>query len=341
MRQVLVYRLVVNLGHLASVVLFALAARGLQGRMALPSTVLFAWSPLMLFEFAGDGHNDALMLTLVLLAVLAWMRGWMPVAIGLLAASAMVKYVTLLTIPLFLALWVRQQPTWRRRLIVCGLGATIVSAVAAVFYAPWFVGEATFSALRGWTTEPQYANSPTDMVATDLARLLAGRRAARRNDRYGALAVPLGIVDSARGVCNLGGLRDADAARRVRGVGEGAACVPAHCYALGVALVFQLAAYIRSPGGLGAADDPSCRGFPPHSASGRSFRHPVGRGEPSPLLNVIYLSGRWRSPFCHVFSGVRSARSRTRFHRMRTEPTPSHGSSRYRRHDTGPEFAQP
>ena len=43
-------------------------------RARLTAFVVFAWNPLMLFDAAGNAHNDALMVTLLLLGIvpLVW-----------------------------------------------------------------------------------------------------------------------------------------------------------------------------------------------------------------------------------------------------------------------------
>ncbi len=170
--QVLAYRALVNLAQLANVGLFWLIVRRIEPRAALPLTMLFAWNPLLLFEFSANGHNDALMLTFVLLAVYCCTRRLLAMAIVALALSAMVKFVTLLVLPLFLAYWARRQPTPARQAAAFLGGGALAVLVIVVIYLPWYAGIGTFSALLSWTTNPLYTNSPTDMLANDLARLM-------------------------------------------------------------------------------------------------------------------------------------------------------------------------
>jgi len=170
--QVLAYRAVANVAQAINVGLFTLIVGRFGIRVALPSVLLFAWNPLLLFEFAGSGHNDVLMLTFVLLAVALCVRRWMPAAIVALALSAMVKYVTVLALPLFLVYWARRQQGLARQVAALIGGGLLFAAVIAALYAPWYVGPETFGPLLGWTKEPHYANSPTDMLANDLARLI-------------------------------------------------------------------------------------------------------------------------------------------------------------------------
>lgn len=80
------------------------SGQGLQG------LYLFAWNPLILLMAVGDGHNDMVMMAVVLLAFWLLMRGYLALAFAALAFSVWIKYVSLLFFPLFL-LYV-----WRQRI---------------------------------------------------------------------------------------------------------------------------------------------------------------------------------------------------------------------------------
>ncbi|HXE74452.1 MAG TPA: glycosyltransferase 87 family protein [Candidatus Xenobia bacterium] len=70
----------------------------------LPSerVLLYAWCPLVVVEFAGSGHNDAMVAFALLLANLAIIKAWRGVSIGALAAGAMIKWFPALLLPVFL-----------------------------------------------------------------------------------------------------------------------------------------------------------------------------------------------------------------------------------------------
>ena len=89
-------------------------------RARLVAFVLFAWNPLMLFDTAGSAHNDALMVTLVLLGmaplVLAAPRmptntGWL-IGTFFIGLSALIKYTTGLVGLFFVVPWARRLPNW-------------------------------------------------------------------------------------------------------------------------------------------------------------------------------------------------------------------------------------
>src|SRR5712692_5054786 len=89
--------------------------------------VLYAWSPLVVFEFAGSGHVDALMLPFLLLALqarLAARPGLAGVSLGL---ATLIKLYPAVLVP---ALYCRGE-----RRFLCGFGATLVLG-----YLPYVAG---------------------------------------------------------------------------------------------------------------------------------------------------------------------------------------------------------
>ena len=74
-------------------------------RLGLPRSrvILYAWHPLAVFECAGSGHVDALVLPLILVAVLAWHRGYDTAAGVALGAAVLIKVYPILLLPVFFA----------------------------------------------------------------------------------------------------------------------------------------------------------------------------------------------------------------------------------------------
>ncbi len=107
---------------------------------------LFAWNPLILLLAVGAGHNDLVMMALVLLALWSaqkqhWSWAWVS-----LALSVWVKYVSAILVPL-LILWTwkqRDQTGWSRgwRRVAGGLSASAL--LSTMVLAPfWFPGMLT------------------------------------------------------------------------------------------------------------------------------------------------------------------------------------------------------
>ncbi|MGB9724318.1 MAG: hypothetical protein ACP5OO_08860 [Chloroflexia bacterium] len=103
------------LSYLLSLFFLADTLRRTAPQRALAGTLLFAWNPLVLMEGLGNGHNDMLMAAFLLGAF--WMLGQVrlsspagpttrllygAVALVFLAASILVKFITVLFLPFFL-----------------------------------------------------------------------------------------------------------------------------------------------------------------------------------------------------------------------------------------------
>ena len=122
--------------------------------------LLYAWAPMPVWEFAGNGHVDALAAALVTLALLAAARARRGRAGMLLAAATLVKFLPAAVAPAF---WRR----WDWRLV----GA--FTATAGLLYAPYLgVGRRVFGFLGGYVAQEGLL-SGHGVFLLDLLRLLA------------------------------------------------------------------------------------------------------------------------------------------------------------------------
>lgn len=101
--------------------------------------LLYAWSPLVLFELAGSGHLEALMLPFVLLALLARTEGKLGFVGVALGAATLIK---LYPAVLFPALWKRQDLR-----LPLAFGITVLLGYAPYF---WGVGTKVMGFLPGY-----------------------------------------------------------------------------------------------------------------------------------------------------------------------------------------------
>ncbi|MBV9893645.1 MAG: hypothetical protein JO020_05725 [Chloroflexi bacterium] len=147
MDQVFAYKLLMNAVQVVNLALvWWLLGRVLKTkpRARLAAFVVFAWNPMMLFDAAGNAHNDALMVTLLLLGIvplvwsstqpsnIRWSVG--TVFVGL---SALIKYTTGLVGLFYVVPWARRLPTWRARIAWIGGTGAIIALVTYVLFIPW------------------------------------------------------------------------------------------------------------------------------------------------------------------------------------------------------------
>lgn len=137
--------------YLLSVFLLASTLRHAAPQRALAGTLLFAWNPLVLMEGLGNGHNDMLMAVFLLGAF--WMlsrahpsAGPMPrllyggVALLFLAASVLVKFITVLFIPFFLLYLLSEEQKgekWLSRGLLLLLPALLLAAEHYALFWRW------------------------------------------------------------------------------------------------------------------------------------------------------------------------------------------------------------
>jgi len=107
--NMLLFKLIAALAAVAAMALVDALARRLFPTRRLRIYVLFAWSPLLLFEAIGNGHNDSVMMLCVLLAFALMLRGRARTAFAFLVLGGLIKYVSLVLVPLWLVYELRQR----------------------------------------------------------------------------------------------------------------------------------------------------------------------------------------------------------------------------------------
>lgn len=137
--SVLAFKVAALAGQLGIAWLAYTTLRNSAPGRAATALALVAWNPLLMFELAGNAHNDVAMTLFVIAAFYARARGGTGWAFLLLLAAVLVKYTAVILIPLFLvAEWRESRSGWRWL-----PRATIYAATAGV------IGIAVL-ALAGW-----------------------------------------------------------------------------------------------------------------------------------------------------------------------------------------------
>jgi hypothetical protein len=175
------YKLLGLACHLANIILiWQILGRYVPTRR-VTGTILYALNPLPLIEFAASGHNDALMLTLLLSGILLWTmqhERWALVAWG---CSIATKYIVLLLLPFWL--WhvvlnmyplVRGESIaiWKSRILTLAWRASIAIGTAVILVVPFWNGPQTLFSLIASPPAQMLDNSLMDSVSWPLRSLI-------------------------------------------------------------------------------------------------------------------------------------------------------------------------
>lgn len=147
---VLGLKLIAAIAYLACAWLIYLIMRRLRPQRALLAVVLFAWNPFVAFRAVGNGHNDIFLVAFLLLAIYCIVsERWLWV-FPALAASVLVKYVSLLLGPLF-AIYILQlayQRRDRRILVQSAVGAALAGLMSLALIALFWDQQAFLHSAR-------------------------------------------------------------------------------------------------------------------------------------------------------------------------------------------------
>jgi hypothetical protein len=170
--------------HLLNAWLVWLILGRLAPKARLLGTLFYAWSPLCLLEFGASAHNDALMLTFLLLGVYCLTRGttgttgWDAAAMVAFGLSIATKYVPLALIPLYVALviWsVRGRgASWRETLGAVAWRGALLGGTILLALAPYWAGPQTINALLFSPPAQQLDNSLLESLSWPLRWLAEG-----------------------------------------------------------------------------------------------------------------------------------------------------------------------
>jgi hypothetical protein len=110
-------------------------------RLQLFGTLAYLWNPLVLMEFAGEGHNDALMIFFVLAALLACVGARPAASVAAQLLGALTKYVPVLFLPSQLMfLWRRRGAGTRALILEVVTAAVLTAGLAVLLYARFWHG---------------------------------------------------------------------------------------------------------------------------------------------------------------------------------------------------------
>src|SRR5262249_32979557 len=170
--------------HVLNAWLVWLILSRLAPKARLLGTLFYAWSPLCLLEFGASAHNDALMLTFLLLGAYCLTRrtngspGWDAAAMVAFGFSIATKYVPLALIPLYFALviWAARGrgASWRETLGAVAWRGALLAGTILLALAPYWAGPQTINALLFSPPAQQLDNSLLESLSWPLRWLVEG-----------------------------------------------------------------------------------------------------------------------------------------------------------------------
>jgi hypothetical protein len=162
--NLILFKLLVMLAYGVNVALTYGILRVIRPDWALRGTLFFAWNPLVIFEVAGNGHNDSIVVTFLLLAVYMFVLGRRYTIIPALMAGALTKFVPIILVPVAAAAIFRdrirntnyelEETSGKRGLLsnfdaisILAISGVIAAGLAVVMYARFWDGPQTVGAL--------------------------------------------------------------------------------------------------------------------------------------------------------------------------------------------------
>jgi hypothetical protein len=167
--HVRIAKAVVVIGSLAAAWLIWLILGSVAPRRQLDGTLLYLWNPVVIVEFGGDGHNDALAAAGVLLALLLTVSARPGSSLVALGSSALVKITSLAVLPPQAVLWWRQRG---RSVLPLAVASVVLAAAAAILYAPFWNGPVTLDGMWGHG-RPSVQPSTQGVIFWSLTRVVA------------------------------------------------------------------------------------------------------------------------------------------------------------------------
>ncbi len=164
-----------------------LIARALPDERPAVAALVFLWNPLVLWEAVGNGHNDAVVALLLVAAMAAFIRGRLVWVLPALVAATLLKYVSVVLLPLALVAVVRragQAGTLSRTL---ARAALVSAAVVVIGLAPFY----DLAAIRASVSSQGgiYATSPAAVAIRALRDHLDASTGVRVAEAVGVIAL--------------------------------------------------------------------------------------------------------------------------------------------------------
>jgi alpha-1,6-mannosyltransferase len=171
----------------------------------LLGTLVYLWNPVIVVEFAAEGHNDALMILCLLASLVLCVSGRPALSMVASVLGVLVKYVPAIFLPAQLAYLWRTRQSRSRLVLYLVSGLLIGGAFAILLYEPFWVGLRTFEGVR-LQGQPFYSPAPSGLLYRYLSLVYPQGEAARLTLRVMAAAFVVFVVVASWRVRDAAGL---------------------------------------------------------------------------------------------------------------------------------------
>jgi hypothetical protein len=164
----LLFKSLALLFHLVNCILIWAILGKLAFTRRLFGTLLYTWNPLALIELAGNGHNDGMLICLLLLATWLYAQkkgGWYDVgAIALLGLAMSVNLVGILFTPLLIWFSMRRERRIEQAIWSFIWRAILALAILFIVYLPFWHGSSTYLAIISSIDLQHFVHSPLGVL---------------------------------------------------------------------------------------------------------------------------------------------------------------------------------
>ncbi len=130
--------------HLVNVLLIWSILGMVAPRRQRWGTLIYAWNPISLLIGVGGGHNDLMMMTLVLAALYFLLKDKRWLGYLFLVFSVFIKYISVILVVALVLYFLNKRDGWRDKLHDLVLYAAVFLVIAAVLFLPFWAGFKTF-----------------------------------------------------------------------------------------------------------------------------------------------------------------------------------------------------
>ena len=143
--NIFVFKGAMALFHLLNTLLVWLMLGFLAPRRQRFGTMLYAWNPIALIIGVGGGHNDMMMMTLVLLALYLLVKGKRWPGYVVLCLSVLIKYISIILVVALVIFLLSRRENAAEKLRDLALYLVVFLCIAFLLFLPFWVGPRTFS----------------------------------------------------------------------------------------------------------------------------------------------------------------------------------------------------